>query len=140
MLCRNLLIAFTLICLTRSRVSPICFDKGCLDTPVTISEAAFLEGGIYSYHILEKNNFERLNEFREYIDLAIKDVLSMQVLSVEEYQRKTGNIFNGDEKLLIGVYCGGANDGEYFCQLLRNDFMQHASSAVLNYYNVFIKK
>lgn len=29
---------------------------------------------------------------------------------------------------------GGGNDGDYFCENFRNDFTQHASSALLNYY------
>jgi len=113
-----------------------CFKKGCLVTPLTISEAAFLEGGVYALALLEKNNFERLNELRQYIDLAVGDVLSMQILSFEDYHEKTGRISRGDKKYLIGGYCGGTNDGDYFGQTLRNDFTQHASSAILNYLNI----
>ena len=39
--------------------------------------------------------------------------------------------------LLVGGFCGGRNDGDYFCEYLRNDFTQHSSSALLNYYLIF---
>jgi len=117
--------------------NPECRNRGCLMFPKTTSEAAFLEGNIYSFNLLSQHEYERIEELKNYINLAIEDVLSMQIKSVKDYKVKTDKIFTGDEKIIVGGYCSGTNDANYFCQTLRNDFTQHSSSAVLNYYNTF---
>lgn len=117
--------------------NPSCQDFGCIMVQITISEAAFLEGNIIVYDLLDKNNYSRINELKKYIDLTYINVLNMQVKSVEDYENKTKSEFNGNSSLLVGGFCSGRNDGDYFCENLRNDYTQHASSSLLNYYLIF---
>lgn len=115
-----------------------CYNSGCLIYKKTISEAGFLEGNIVVYNILREMNYPRIEELKEYIDLAINDIYSMQIRSIEDYYEKTGKSFNGNNEMLIGGFCGGLNDGKFFCETMRSDYTQHSSSALLNYYNIFL--
>lgn len=103
----------------------ICFDNGCI-IDYTSGEYAYFEGIANVFMKINDEKYFLDEKVFKYINESYDEISSWQIKSVQDYEDKSLNIFNGDEEFLIGGFCDSFN-----CSNIRVDYTQHAICGLL---------
>ncbi len=111
------------------RVSTFCAIKGegCI-SGVSAGEASFMEGFLAAYPLVKKYDPPFVLEIEKYLHPAAQMFMDLQVTSVENFETKVQQNFTGEDHYLIGGFCQNPE-----CALFRNDYNQHAMTALFWY-------
>lgn len=115
-------------------VNPECKDSPCIYS-MQMWDSSSVEGLTAAYSLMLKYEKDPalIAQVKNYLDAAVVHLLSLQINSVDEYQKKTGKSFRNNKAHLIGGFCDWPS-----CAYLRNEVTMHVAVALMNYYNIVV--
>lgn len=112
-----------------------CINKGCVYS-MAMWDSSSVEGMSAAFDLMLKYESDQnlIAEVKNYLDMAMLHLLSLQVHSVEQYEEMTGHKFRGNENHLVGGFCDWPE-----CGYMRNEVTMHVTTAMMEYYNLFYR-
>lgn len=112
-----------------------CTGKGCVYS-MAMWDSSSVEGMSAAFELMLKYETDQdlITEVKDYLDMAMMHLLSLQVHSVEQYEDITGHKFRGNPDHLVGGFCDWPE-----CGYMRNEVTMHVTTSMMEYYHLFYR-